>query len=470
MVALRNTKIVATLGPASNTPEAIRALCEAGVNVFRLNFSHGSYEDHERAIQTIRSVEKTLGRPVAIMLDLQGPKLRIGLFADGVVPLEVGQEFQLDLDKTPGNSSRVFFGHPDCYSSLTPGTEILLDDGKVVLSVIEQKEDRIRTTVVNGREISNHKGVNLPGVMLAIESMTEKDERDLAFGVQHEIDWVAVSFVQSAADIERARSRMPDHLKVIAKIEKPLAIANLESILEAADAIMIARGDLGVEVPLEQVPGLQKRILHVCRQKGKPVIVATQMMDSMVQSPTPTRAEVSDVATAVYEGADAVMLSAESASGRYPVNAVQIMDRIIRQTEAEMASTTPTMPLSFDPKVCSAVVAAAPYIAENAGVKAIAVLSQTGTCVQKVARGRPKAPIFTVSDNMHTARYLELVWGVHAFHLSSLTPRSFDDLITIIQEFLVEHAFVAGGDSILVVTGRSYTTPLKISTLHLVHL
>lgn len=471
MFKLRNTKIVATLGPASNNLETIQKLCAAGVNVFRLNFSHGLYEDHEKAIHNIRQTETECGRPIAIMLDLQGPKLRIGTFENHTVPLQVHQKFQLDLNETPGDNTRVFFGHPSFYQSLVPGTHILLDDGKVLLRVDEQYSDRVITTVLNGREISDRKGVNLPGVLLEIDAMTQKDCNDLEFGLKLGVDWIAVSFVQSAKDIEQARARMPKHMKIIAKIEKPLAIQNLDSIIDASDGIMVARGDLGVEVPLEQVPGLQKKILKACHMKGKPVIVATQMLDSMVQAPNPTRAEVSDVANAVYDGADAVMLSAESASGDYPVEAVQMMDRIILEVEKEMKNKRRSYDLPFISNFDASMIAAIPYIVQNSNLTAITVLSKTGTMARRIARERPAVPIITVSIHQHTARYLSLVWGIQAFYIQNEAMRTFDQFIAFMKDFVLKKEIVQANQEILIVTGRSFNPnepDEKTSTLHLV--
>lgn len=471
MFKLRNTKIVATLGPASNNLETIQKLCTAGVNVFRLNFSHGLYEDHEKAIHNIRQTETECGRPIAIMLDLQGPKLRIGTFENHTVPLQVHQKFQLDLNETPGDKTRVFFGHPSFYQSLVPGTHILLDDGKVLLRVDEQYSDRVITTVLNGREISDRKGVNLPGVLLEIDAMTQKDCNDLEFGLKLGVDWIAVSFVQSAKDIEQARAKMPEHMKIIAKIEKPLAIQNLDSIIDASDGIMVARGDLGVEVPLEQVPGLQKKILKACHMKGKPVIVATQMLDSMVQAPNPTRAEVSDVANAVYDGADAVMLSAESASGDYPVEAVQMMDRIILEVEKEMKNKRRSYDLPFISNFDASMIAAIPYIVQNSNLTAITVLSKTGTMARRIARERPAVPIITVSIHQHTARYLSLVWGIQAFYIQNEAMRTFDQFIAFMKDFVLKKEIVQANQEILIVTGRSFNPNEpneKTSTLHLV--
>lgn len=471
MFKLRNTKIVATLGPASNNLETIQKLCAAGVNVFRLNFSHGLYEDHEKAIHNIRQTETECGRPIAIMLDLQGPKLRIGTFENHTVPLQVHQKFQLDLNETPGDNTRVFFGHPSFYQSLVPGTHILLDDGKVLLRVDEQYSDRVITTVLNGREISDRKGVNLPGVLLEIDAMTQKDCNDLEFGLKLGVDWIAVSFVQSAKDIEQARARMPKHMKIIAKIEKPLAIQNLDSIIDASDGIMVARGDLGVEVPLEQVPGLQKKILKACHMKGKPVIVATQMLDSMVQAPNPTRAEVSDVANAVYDGADAVMLSAESASGDYPVEAVQMMDRIILEVEKEIKNKRRSYDLPFISNFDASMIAAIPYIVQNSNLTAITVLSKTGTMARRIARERPAVPIITVSIHQHTARYLSLVWGIQAFYIQNEAMRTFDQFIAFMKDFVLKKEIVQANQEILIVTGRSFNPnepDEKTSTLHLV--
>ncbi|MDR1598174.1 MAG: pyruvate kinase [Holosporales bacterium] len=454
MSSLRSVKIVATLGPSSNTPDTIRQLCLTGVDVFRLNFSHGSHEDHKQSVKNIRYAERMSGHPIAIMLDLQGPKLRIGTFENRIVPLQIHQKFQLDLDPTPGDNTRVYFGYPDILKSLVPGTDILIDDGKVLLQVDELHEDRLIATVRSGNEISDRKGVNLPSVCLYIDAMTPKDAEDLSFGLELGVDWVAVSFVQSADDIKRARAKVPNWIKIIAKIEKPLAIKNLNAIIEAADGIMVARGDLGVEVPLERVPGIQKQILQKCHYLGKPVIVATQMLDSMVTAPTPTRAEVSDVANAVYDGADAVMLSAESASGLHPVQSVHIMDRIIRQVESD-PTYLEKLRSPFDANVCSAITSAVPCIVERSNISVIATLASSGTTVLRLSRERPNAPIIALTNNEHTARFLCLVWGIHALLVNDLTCVSIEDWVKTVRRIILREKMAPSGSYVLIVGGHS---------------
>ena len=332
----RNAKIVATLGPASNTKETIQALFEAGADVFRLNFSHGSHADHQRNYEIIREIESELGRPIGILMDLQGPKLRLGTFADGPVTLKEGDSFRLDLDlATPGDARRAPLPHREIFAALEVGTDLLIDDGKVRLCVESCGPDFAETRVVAGGAVSNRKGVNVPSVVLPLSALTEKDHADLRFGLELGVDWVALSFVQRAEDVVEIKGIVNGRAGIVAKLEKPTAIDSLERIVEETDAVMVARGDLGVEMPPEQVPAIQKRIVRACRKAGKPVIVATQMLESMISAAVPTRAEASDVATAIYDGADAVMLSAESASGRYPLEAVQMMSKIIAQTEAD---------------------------------------------------------------------------------------------------------------------------------------
>lgn len=332
----RKAKIVATLGPATPDRAGIEALFRAGVDVFRLNFSHGSHADHQTRARILRDLERDSGRPISILLDLQGPKLRIGTFGQGPIQLQAGQPFELDLQRElPGDEARVALPHPEIFAALTVGSDLLLDDGRVRLRVERCDERSATTRVITGGPLSDRKGVNVPDVVLPLSALTEKDRADLEFGLKLDVDWVALSFVQRPEDIEEVKALVAGRAGVIAKLEKPAAILQLDAIVEASDAIMVARGDLGVEMPAEQVPSIQKRIVRECRRRGRPVIVATQMLDSMVAAPVPTRAEASDVATAIYDGADAVMLSAESASGLYPVEAVSIMDRIICQTETD---------------------------------------------------------------------------------------------------------------------------------------
>jgi pyruvate kinase len=412
-----NAKIVATLGPASTDRATIQALVDAGADVFRLNFSHGSHEDHQQRLEHIRAIEREVGRPIGVLLDLQGPKLRIGTLADGPVQLAEGASFQLDLDKDrPGDATRVALPHPEIFAALTEGAELLIDDGRLRLKVTRLDEGFAETVVVNGGKLSDRKGVNVPGVVLPLSALTEKDHRDLEFGLALGVDWIALSFVQRAEDITEIKAIVQDRAGIVAKIEKPAAIECLDAILAETDAVMVARGDLGVEMPAEAVPAIQKRIVRACRRLGKPVIVATQMLESMVSAPVPTRAEASDVATAIYDGVDAVMLSAESASGRYPVEAVAMMDRIIARTEAdpqyrELIEASHTQPQQ---NTADAIGWAARSVAGLLDVAAMVAYTSSGTSAQRMARERPRARIIGMTPRRATARRLTLVWGVNA--------------------------------------------------------
>ena len=411
----RNVKIVATLGPASDTYEMIRALFEAGADVFRLNMSHGEHADIRRRHGIIRQVETDLGRPIAILADLQGPKLRCGTFARGAEDLKDGQAFRFDLDPAPGDATRVQLPHREILDALEPGTSLLVNDGKIRLRVEECGRDFANCIVTTGGTISNRKGVNVPDVVLPLAALSEKDRRDLDFVCDLGVDWLALSFVQRAADVDEARKLARGRAAIMSKIEKPAAVKAFDEILAVSDGIMVARGDLGVELPVHSVPPIQKRLTRATRAAAKPVIVATQMLESMIESPMPTRAEVSDVATAIYEGADAVMLSAESAAGAYPVEAVQTMhnvalsvesDRIYREViEASRAGRKKT--------VADAIVAAAREIAETTDIKAICCFSQSGTTALLVAREKPHVPILALTSEVRTARRLSLTWGLH---------------------------------------------------------
>ena len=334
----RNAKILATLGPASSDAQTIRALFDAGVDVFRFNFSHGTHEDHRKRYDLVRQIEREVNRPVGILMDLQGPKLRLGLIEGGRLTVRKGDVLTLDLDPAPGSATRIPMPHPPIFEAVRPGDDLLIDDGKVRLKVLHGDSQSARVEVCNDGALSDRKGVNVPGAILALSAMTDKDRADLAFGLELGVDWVALSFVQRPEDIEEIKALVAGRAWVMAKLEKPAAIESLEAIVEASDGVMVARGDLGVEKPPEDVPILQKRIIRVCREVGKPVVVATQMLESMISSPVPTRAEVSDVAGAIYDGVDAVMLSAESASGQYPVQAVSMMDQIGRASCRERGS------------------------------------------------------------------------------------------------------------------------------------
>lgn len=396
MQRLCNAKIVATLGPASADRATIEALVRAGADVFRLNFSHGTHADHQQRLDLIRSIEADIGRPIGVLLDLQGPKLRVGTFAGGPVKLIEGAAFRLDLERDkPGDVTRAPLPHPEIFAALKSGAELLLDDGRLRLKVEKCGGDFAETTVVNGGMLSDRKGVNVPGVVLPLSAMTAKDRADLDFGLTLGIDWIALSFVQRAADIVEAQSIIKGRAGIVAKLEKPAAIECLDEILAVTDAVMVARGDLGVEMPAEQVPAIQKRIVRECRKLGKPVIVATQMLESMVSAPVPTRAEASDVATAIYDGADAVMLSAESASGKFPVEAVAMMDRIIAQTEADphyrdAIDASHTQPAANTP---DAIGWAARSVAGLLDVATMVAYTSSGSSALRMARERPRAPI-----------------------------------------------------------------------------
>jgi pyruvate kinase len=413
----RKAKIVATLGPASTDGATIESLFRAGADVFRLNFSHGSHDDHKARLDKLRALEQMLGRPVGVLIVLQGPKLRIGTFAEGKVVLEAGAPFRLDLNAgQPGDHTRVALPHPEIFAALESGTRLLLDDGRIELQVEKFNAESADTVVVNGGQLSDRKGVNVPGVVLPLSALTEKDRKDLAFGLGLGADWIALSFVQRVEDIREIKEIVQGRARIVAKLEKPAAIGDLEAIVEEADAVMVARGDLGVEMPAEQVPAIQKRIVRVCRRLGKPVIVATQMLESMVATPVPTRAEASDVATAIYDGVDAVMLSAESASGKYPVEAVTMMNNIIVQTESDpfyresiAAGQSPARA-----EIADAIGLAMRNVAELLGVAATAAYTSSGHSALRLARERPQAPIIGMTPKLATARALALVWGVHA--------------------------------------------------------
>ncbi|WP_340108147.1 pyruvate kinase [Pikeienuella sp. HZG-20] len=411
----RNVKIVATLGPASSDRETIRALFRAGADVFRLNMSHGDHEATRARHQLIREVEHELGRPIGILADLQGPKLRVGTFADGPQMLVEGAAFRLDLDPTPGDASRAELPHPEIFKALEPGAALLVNDGKIRLKVTACDDSSADCEVIVGGEISDRKGVNVPDVVLPLAALSEKDRADLEFVCDLGIDWLGISFVQRAADVEETIALARGRAAVLSKIEKPAALRDLDAIIEASAGIMVARGDLGVELPVSDVPPLQKRIVGKCRIAGKPVIVATQMLESMIESPVPTRAEVSDVAQAIYEGADAVMLSAESAAGAYPIEAVTMMNAVAVAVEAdpayrEIISHSRT---GSGDAVATAITAAAREVAETTDIKAICCFTHSGATAFLMARERPFTPIIALTPFRATARRLALVWGLH---------------------------------------------------------
>ena len=415
MRRLRNVKIVATLGPASSDYATIRALFEAGADVFRLNMSHGTHDDIRARHTIIRKVEADLGRPIGILADLQGPKLRVGTFANGSEELVEGAKFRLDLSATPGDVTRVQLPHPEIFAALEPGASLLVNDGKIRVGVHDCGKDFANCTVTVGGTISNRKGVNVPDVVLPVAALSDKDRVDLEFACELGVDWLALSFVQRPEDVIEARTLARGRAALMAKIEKPAAVKAYDAILQVSDGIMVARGDLGVELPVYTVPPIQKRLIRGARAAAKPVIVATQMLESMIEAPVPTRAEVSDVATAIYEGADAIMLSAESAAGKYPIEAVTTMNNVAIAVEKD-----PTYRQVIEASrqvrresIADGIVAAAREIAEATNIKAICSFSQTGTTAGLVSRERPKVPIIALTPLMSTARRLALTWGTH---------------------------------------------------------
>ena len=425
----RKVKIVATLGPVSSSFETIQAFVKEGVNVFRLNMSHGTQEMHAQSIQWIRKAEEICGYPLGILIDLQGPKLRIGKFKNPEgVRLKEGTVFSLDLDATFGDETRVQFPHGDLYKHLTQESIILLNDGAITLKVVAQSATSLETTVVVGGTLSNHKGVNIPGCHLAISALTQKDRDDLAFALKHPVDFIALSFVQKPEDLKELRSLVQGKAAILAKIEKPQALEHLEEIISLSDGVMVARGDLGVELSPEKVPSIQKKIVRLSKTLGKPVIVATQMLETMIQNPFPTRAEASDVATAVYDGADAVMLSAESAAGAYPLEAIRMMGKIISSVEEDdlYFSILKQMGGISSPSLSDAISAAATQLSYTISASAIVTYTATGGTARRAAHKRPPCLIFGVTDSLNTARQLSLVWGVYPAVIQNV--KTFEDM------------------------------------------
>ena len=459
MRRLRNAKIVATLGPASSTRETIGALFRAGVDVFRLNFSHGTQSDHRGRVELIRQIEKQSGRPIGIMADLQGPKLRLGTFAKGPVTLATGGRFRLDLEAKPGDAKRAPLPHPEIFAALSAGTELLLDDGKVRLRVEKCGVGFAETEVMVGGTLSDRKGVNVPNAVLPLSALTEKDRSDLAFALDLGVDWLALSFVQRPDDVAEGRKLAAGRAGILVKLEKPLAIRHLDEIIELSDAVMVARGDLGVEMPPEDVPPLQKQIIHACRQAGKPVIVATQMLESMIHSASPTRAEASDVATAVYDGADAVMLSAETAAGEYPLEAVAIMNRIIARIEHDplYRATMDTTHPAPEHTQSDAISAAARQVARTVDAAAIVSYTTSGATALRAARERPDVPILVLTSNLQTARRLALLWGAHSVHSRDVS--NFSDMVQKAIRAAHREGFAEAGARVVITAGVPFGTP-----------
>ena len=464
----RAAKIVTTLGPASWTEEQIAALFEAGADVFRLNFSHGTHQEHAERYAAIRRIEVDFGRPIGIMMDLQGPKIRVDTFQDGAVDMAAGSVFTFDRHADQaGTAHRVSISNPEIFTVLESGMTLILDDGKIRLRVEEASEEKVRTIVQVGGVLSDHKGMNLPGAILPMSALTNKDRADLRFGLDLGVDWVALSFVQRPEDIAEARRLIAGRAGILCKMEKPRAIEHLEQIVQMSDAVMVARGDLGVEAPPEDVPGLQKRIIQMARSEGKPVIVATQMLESMIQAPTPTRAEASDVATAVFDGADAVMLSGETAVGNYPIEAVSIMNRIIHKVEHD---PNYNLLMNIDRRQQSgsdvdAITAAARQVAQTIGAAAIVTFSTTGSTTLRASRVRPAVPIMGLTTRLKTARRLVLAWGVHPVHTHDVSD--FSDLVKHSIDIATREEFAVSGQRLVVTAGVPFGTPGATNVLRL---
>ncbi|MGF1592723.1 MAG: pyruvate kinase [Kiloniellaceae bacterium] len=454
----RKAKILATLGPASSSKEMIRELFRAGADVFRLNFSHGSHDDHRERYEAIREIEAELERPIGILADLQGPKLRVGKLEGGEVTLKAGQAFRLDLDETPGDTKRAPLLHPEIFAAISNGTSLLIDDGKLRLEVQDCTPDYAETRVVTGGALRDHKGVNLPGVILPISPITEKDRVDLEFALDLGVDWIALSFIQRPEDLTEARRLVGDRAAIMTKVEKPAALDCLAQLIALSDAVMVARGDLGVEMPPEAIPSRQKQIIHACRLSGIPVVVATQMLESMISAPAPTRAEASDVATAVYDGADAVMLSAESAAGKYPREAVTFMDRIIRSTEADPAYRGILHARDGAPEAtgADAISAAASQVAATLETAAIVTYTMSGSTALRAARQRPNAPIMVLTNELRTARRLAGLWGAHCVLTEDVSNTQ--EMVEKACRLAVREGMANLGDTLVITAGVPFKT------------
>jgi len=466
----RKVRILATLGPASDTHEMIRTLAERGADAFRLNMSHGGHEDHARRIEIIRGLEKELERPTTILADLQGPKLRVGRFEGDKAQLENGQKFVFDRDPALGDNRRVNLPHREIFEAVEVGARLLIDDGKIVVRVLSADRDRIESQVEVGGTISNNKGLNVPDVVLPLAALTDKDRKDMAFALEHGVDWIALSFVQRPEDVAEARRLIAGRAALLAKIEKPAAIDRLDGILELADAVMVARGDLGVELPPEAVPPMQKRIVESARRMGRPVVVATQMLESMITAPTPTRAEVSDVATALYDGADAIMLSAESASGQFPAEAVSMMNRIATTVEQDpsYAARVHFTETPADPTTNDAIAEAAGNIVGTVSAAAIVCFTMSGSSARRIARERPAVPLLVLTPSVKTARRIGLLWGAHAVRTRDVA--SFEEMVGKARRMALRHRLGMAGDRLVVIAGVPFGTPGSTNVLHVVRL
>ncbi len=466
----RKVKILATLGPASSSPDMVRALMEAGADAFRINMSHGEQSEKAALVEIIRALEKSLQRPTTILFDLQGPKLRVGGFKGGSAVLETGQRFIFDRRGTKGNEARVELPHPELFETLKPGDRLLIDDGKVRLKALSVASDVIEAEVMVGGRVSDSKGVNVPDVVVPIPALTEKDRSDLRFALEQGADYIALSFVQRPEDVAEARELVGGKAGLLAKIEKPQALERLDKIIELVDAVMVARGDLGVELPPEGVPPAQNRIVAAARQAGKPVVVATQMLESMIVSPTPTRAEVSDVANAIYEGADAVMLSAESAAGDYPIEAVQMMDKIGQSVEADpvYAARIHFTETPAEATVADALSESAAQIVRIIGARAMACYTSSGSTARRIARERAPVPTLVMTASLAVARRLGLQWGVHAVHTRDVS--NFEEMVGKAKRMALRHSIASADERMVIMAGVPFKTSGSTNVIHVVTL
>ena len=469
MIRSRRTRMVCTLGPSSRSPENVEALARAGADVFRLNFSHGSHDDHAKTFEAVRAAEKAIERPLGVLADLQGPKFRLGRFKDGKVSIRQGQSFRLDLDPSPGDETRVGVPHPEILAALKPGVVVLIDDGKVTLKVVSSDGKSAETTVEAGDELSNSKGLGVPGVRIPLPALTPKDREDLAFALRLGVDWIALSFVQHPEDMAELRRLVDGRAAVMAKIEKPSALDHLDEILDLSDGLMVARGDLGVELPPEDVPIVQRTIIRAARARGTPVVVATQMLDSMTHSPSPTRAEVSDVANAVYQGADALMLSGETAAGDYPIESAAMMDRIISRVERDpfWRQVMVAESQAFEDADTDALVAAARRAAEASSTACLVAFTATGATARRMARERPLQAVLALTPNPRTAHRLTLVWGLEP--RVAADPRDLDEMTDQAVELAVALGLTKPGARILVAAGTPFGAPGAANLLRFAH-
>ena len=462
------TKILATIGDRTGAPDMLEKLVESGVNMIRLNFSHGTQAEHAARIKAVRDVEKKTGKPLGILADLQGPKYRIGTVKDGII-LKEGQEFIFTLDEIEGDDRHVHLPHEDIFRVILPKTTILMDDGKLRLSVTKVGTSEFTAIVTTGGPLKSRKGVNVPDVVLDTKPLTEKDLSDLAFALDHGVDGVALSFVQRASDVIDAKALIKGRAFVLSKIEKPAALDDIDDIIQASDAIMIARGDLGVELPAELVPSVQKKLLRKCRQVGKPVVVATQMLESMIEAPTPTRAEASDVANAVFDGTDTVMLSAETAAGAYPIEAVSIMSRIVANTEAHIAKHPQDGPaqLQVEPSIYHAVAQAAVKLADDIDAAALVVFTATGNTAVRVARERPQLPFIVLTPEQDVQRRLSMLWGARSF-LQAETD--YETAVQEARQLVLDNKIGRAGEQIIVVAGIPFGKSGSTNSMRVVDL